>query len=496
VRTFILGLDGLSWRVLDPYITRGLLPTFRRLRDEGASGVLESTIPPITPPAWTSILTGKNPGKHGLWNFVHPRRTANGYAFDLQTRFDYDARPLWRLLGALGTRGVFYNVPFAYPPDTQVGDSILISGFMTPDSTVPFTQPPHVAAELRAAGYDQAFEVPHDPAAAARLTTLKLGTAVHLAAMYDWQVFFTVIDEPDRLQHACWSEIVHFEPGCVEYFRALDRGVAEVLGLLRSDDRLWIVSDHGFRSASTALCINDYLFQEGLLAVKEPRRLWRRAAYAHSVDAVRAVPLGAALLARLRSEGAFDPQEAGQHGADIPIDWEATSAFGMLSSGGCAVYSTRDDANVHARLAATVGRICDESGGKCRAFRRDELFAGPYAASLPDWIIMADEPLTFLATMHGKRRRRLQPGGVHEREGVVMVHGRGVPKVEVRLGVCDVLPTVLHGLQLPVPNDVDGAVIQGLGGSQPKQLWDPDTGAIYEERTSEPSRLRNRLRGL
>ena len=69
----IVGLDGATFDLMLPWIEQGALAaTSGRVLRSGARSRLESTIPPITPCAWSSFMTGKNPGKHGLFDFIEP----------------------------------------------------------------------------------------------------------------------------------------------------------------------------------------------------------------------------------------------------------------------------------------------------------------------------------------------------------------------------------------------------------------------------------------
>ena len=73
MKVFVLGLDGATWDVLEPLIQDGLLPNLARLREQGAWGSLRSVFPPLSPVAWTGVMTGKNSGKHGIFEFVEHR---------------------------------------------------------------------------------------------------------------------------------------------------------------------------------------------------------------------------------------------------------------------------------------------------------------------------------------------------------------------------------------------------------------------------------------
>ncbi|RLE47527.1 MAG: hypothetical protein DRJ18_03130 [Candidatus Methanomethylicota archaeon] len=71
LRVIVIGLDGATWKLIKPWAEEGKLQTLKRLMEEGAYGELKSTIPPITAAAWASLLTGKNPGKTGIYDFLY-----------------------------------------------------------------------------------------------------------------------------------------------------------------------------------------------------------------------------------------------------------------------------------------------------------------------------------------------------------------------------------------------------------------------------------------
>ncbi|PYJ23760.1 MAG: hypothetical protein DME99_01910, partial [Verrucomicrobia bacterium] len=76
-KAVIIGLDAATWTLIRPWMAEGRMPTFARLVKEGASATLESVRPPLTPPAWTSFMTGKNPAKHGVFNFMQSKDTSS-----------------------------------------------------------------------------------------------------------------------------------------------------------------------------------------------------------------------------------------------------------------------------------------------------------------------------------------------------------------------------------------------------------------------------------
>src|SRR5512147_1646527 len=121
-KVLIIGLDGATWTVLDPYIKMGLLPNIARLRSQGCWGELRSTIPPLTAPAWSSFLTGKNPGKHGVFHFVplddgaEPDDSVRANKPEIVDARSIQSPTLWDILGHHRRKIGSINVPMSYPP--------------------------------------------------------------------------------------------------------------------------------------------------------------------------------------------------------------------------------------------------------------------------------------------------------------------------------------------------------------------------------------------
>ena len=95
-RVFIIGLDGAGWTALNPIMKDGLMPNLHRLIENGSAGILKSTIPPITAPAWTTFQTGCNPGKHGLFDFLAYKPGA--YEFSLNSSQSIKLKTLWEIV--------------------------------------------------------------------------------------------------------------------------------------------------------------------------------------------------------------------------------------------------------------------------------------------------------------------------------------------------------------------------------------------------------------
>jgi predicted AlkP superfamily phosphohydrolase/phosphomutase len=137
-KTVVIGLDGATFDLMGPWIEEGKLPHIKELMDKGCSGVLESTIPPLSPVAWTSFMTGMNPGKHGIFDFVEPFQNG-ALGTRLNNRKDCKQIPIWRYLNNEGHKTVILNVPMTFPPDEL--DGLMVSGMDTPHDNATFTYP-------------------------------------------------------------------------------------------------------------------------------------------------------------------------------------------------------------------------------------------------------------------------------------------------------------------------------------------------------------------
>ena len=143
-RLLIIGLDGATFDVLNPMIDAGRMPHFKRFMENGVSGVLESTKPPITPAAWTTFMTGKGPGRHGIVDFE--KYDIESHTLTFNSTFEIREKTLWELLSEKGLKVGSINVPMTYPPKPVNG--FMISGFETPSIDAEFTWPRELKQDI------------------------------------------------------------------------------------------------------------------------------------------------------------------------------------------------------------------------------------------------------------------------------------------------------------------------------------------------------------
>lgn len=143
-RILVIGIDGATFELIDPYIREGALPTLGALAERGVRGELESTIPPITGPAWASFMTGCNPARHSIGDFM--RRRPGSYTLQPVNSTNIRTITLWEWMGRAGKRIVVLNVPVTYPPSPVNG--VMVTGLLTPNTAQDFAYPAGVGTQL------------------------------------------------------------------------------------------------------------------------------------------------------------------------------------------------------------------------------------------------------------------------------------------------------------------------------------------------------------
>jgi predicted AlkP superfamily phosphohydrolase/phosphomutase len=209
-KILVIGLDGGTWELVEPWARQGLLPTFQRFMQEGTWGPLRSTVPPITAPAWTSFATGKNPGKHGLFDFLS--RRPDSYRTRPFNASHRNGESLWGLLSRAGKRVGVLNVPMTYPPEPING--FMVAGMGTPASVEDFCYPLDFLRELRQAvpGYvvqhagifDPRGREPQMLQAVREMTAMRQQAVLHFLDHTEWDFFMAVFMATDLLQHYFW----------------------------------------------------------------------------------------------------------------------------------------------------------------------------------------------------------------------------------------------------------------------------------------------------
>ncbi len=262
------------------------LPHLRSLMESGTYGTLTSTVPPITVPAWSSMMTGNDPGQLGIYGFRN--RSDHSYeGMTIANSSAVKAKTVWNILSINRKISIVLGVPQTYPPKPLRG--LMVGCFLTPSKEAEYTYPADLKHEIdAAAGGDYVIDVrdfrtdDKDRLLAQihAMTEKRFKVARHLVRSHPWDFFMMVEMGTDRLHHGFWRycnpDHRLFQPGnpyehvMRDYYRRLDGEIGELLKSLPPETTVLVVSDHGAKSMRGAICVNEWLVREGLLVLKNP----------------------------------------------------------------------------------------------------------------------------------------------------------------------------------------------------------------------------------
>jgi len=284
MKACVIGLDCLEPTLVERWLVD--LPTFARLRALGSYGTMRSCTPPITVPAWSCMMSGRDPGELGIYGF----RNRTGYSYEMQGLATSDwvkQERVWDVLGAQGKRSVVIGVPGTYPVKPING--VVIGDFMTPSLESAWCYPPTLKDDVRAwlGGEDYLFDVAdfRTPDRARILADIHEMTRRRFTVARElWRRerpdFFMMVEMgSDRIHHALWHymdaqhrrhEAGHALGSAIhDYYVALDREIGRFLeGVDLRETMVILVSDHGAKRLDGAICVNEWLRREGLLGLK------------------------------------------------------------------------------------------------------------------------------------------------------------------------------------------------------------------------------------
>jgi predicted AlkP superfamily phosphohydrolase/phosphomutase len=530
-RAAVIGLDGAAWHLIDPLIESGVMPRLAALKERGAWGTLRSTVPTYTPPAWTSAVTGVNPGRHGIFGFQYGN--IQDQPVELMHAGKVKAAALWDIARAQGVRIGAYNIPLTYPPRRV--DGWMVSGMMTPgfgERQRGFAHPDGLSERIDewAPGYvidlSANYETDWRDAELCRraLASIEQRYVVleRLLQEDPVDVVFSVMEAPDRLQHVYYryldpSDELYDSPAAKRIrpeietcFAALDR-VVGLLGDWAGDDGGAIVcSDHGFTAWLVTVRVNALLAEWGYLRTK-PMARFMQTGLARAL-----VPIAKRVLSRR-----FARQAKGQ--TFKGIDWSRTRAFASyvpqqgihLNLKGRERFGIVEPSEADALLNDLIARFGAQRGPDGEpvtdvVHKRDDVLSGAELERAPDLFpvlrdhtyelddeIFHRDPFTNVADL---------PRGVHHPDGIVIVAGPGVQAGKRIEGtVLDVTPTLLYQAGLAVPTGLDGDVLKSAFagdhlGSNPIRWTDPPAQSGDGEQSpysaEEEKQIEDSLRGL
>lgn len=546
-RVVVIGLDGATLDILQPWMQAGHLPVLKQLIDQGASGRLRSTIHPITACAWNSFMTGVNPGRHGVFDFT--RRRLGSYDLELMSGHSRHMPSVWRLLSDAGRMVGVINVPMTYPPEPLNG--YLVSGIDTPDLNSTYTYPAELAREIAP---EHLIAVSASGATHQRYLQETL-EAVDRRFTVMWRLlkkgqpdfFMKVIMETDAIQHCSWAlmdqEGHPQQLAILQVYQRIDGHLQKLVDYLSGDTTLIVMSDHGAGPIKKVVYLDTWLSELGLLRYVPESR--------NSVTLMRNVSreIGRRLIPYLQRYLPYRMKGLLKRRMDVrarvesyltysEVDWVNTKAFSIGNQGNIVINMAgreplgtvqpgRDYEGLRDRIIQQLYELRDPDTGESvveKAYKREELYHGPYLELAPDILIRWKDDAYLSKKELGQRTNEvfgeelrfgkygtqfdLEQTGTHKMDGILIVGG-ALARSGTFLNdaeIIDLAPTLLWLLGEAVPRSMDGKVLleafkEDYVASHPVTYRDDSGGGegrsdLESYSADDEEAIRERLRAL
>lgn len=474
--TLLIGLDGATFTVLDPLVAEGHLPNLARIIAGGVRAPLRTTPHPLTPPAWTTLMTGRGPGSHGIFDFLRSELRSGGAYFTLNNFRDIRTETIWTIVSRLGGRVISLNFPLMAPPPAVNG--AIVPGLLSFRHLRRNVFPLELYDELKALdGFSSqalSWDFEHEKKALQLIPEEELEPWVsfHIEREKQWfsilehlmrtrpaDLTAVMFDGVDKLQHGCWrfldpawfpAQPNAFERKmrdlCVQYFRELDGFIGRIVEQAPANSRVFLASDHGFGPTTKVLRINKWLEQLGHLH-------WQSDAAA-----------------------AGGPRTGAHY---VALDWQTTKAYAPSAATNgihIRVEQQPGDGGVpraeydsfRQRLVDELLELRDPEDGTLlvkEVLLREQAFPGRELGNGPDLtLVMCDHGFVSVLDAEPVIWTRPIVAGTHYPEGVLLASGPGIRAGDTlaEQSILDVAATLLYSLGEAIPSDFESRVMRDV----------------------------------
>ena len=462
-KVFVLGIDGAppeyifnSWK--------NELPNLKKLMERGCYAELNSTIPNLSVVAWSSIITGRPPADTGIFEYVY-RKDFSYTDIHVVTSSNVKAKTLWQIASDAGKKSVVCFVVMTWPIKPFNGS--LVAGPIIPDrEDVEFTYPKDLKDEIeKVLGKKLIVDIPSVKEyrnmpkekiieEAYYVTKIHFDTMKYLIKNKQWDLFWGFIGPSDRLNHKFWRYMdpLHrrydssseFKNALKDYYKYFDKGLGEVLELLDKDTKVIVLSDHGITRMHNRINLTDWLIQNSYMLLKEP----------------------------IKKRTEFKPEM---------VDWKRTKVFAIgayeaqifINLNGRepeGIVDIKDYDSLLLELEEKFKKISGDDGSNLdtKFFKKKDYFKGKYEDIAPDMIVYFDNlhygcnnSLIGNETLYGLETAKGADDACHSLKGIFVMDNKKSKKGNIgEIDNLDITPTVLKMLDIPIPQDLKGKVIE------------------------------------
>jgi len=461
-KVFVFGIDGaMPEKVFGEWLDE--LPNIRKLMEQGCYAKLNSTIPPLSIVAWMSIITGKPPAEHGIFECLY--REKGSYEFSkLFASHDLKEKTIWEIVSEQNKKAISCFVPLTWPVKPFEKGKI-ISGFMTPQGPkVEFAYPKELKEEInqllkepllidvkefRELTKEDIIKQVH------KVTQMHIDSIAHLLKKEEWDLFFAVINGSDRINHSFWKyedkEHRKYNPDSKyknvlkNYYKFLDTELGKMVDSLDDETTVILLSDHGINRMHNRVNISDWLIKEGYLVLKEDVKIESLTKLTSSMIDWRKT--------RVFSFGFLEGQ--------IFINLKGREQQGIVSE--------EDYGELIEELEEKIKKIPGDDGKilNTKIFKKKDYFKGEYESSAPDMVIYFDDlqygcnPTQIgNPTLWSPSTGLWSDDAGHSRQGIFIMNKSSHKGYLGEISYLDIAPTILNRLELDVPEDVRGEILE------------------------------------
>lgn len=502
----MIGLDGATFDFVDPFRTEGRLPNINSLIKEGVRATLHSTIPPNSAAAWPSFLTGKNPGKHGIYHFFNFR--GDRYEPKLIDSRDIQSSRIWDLIGEQGHKSIIINVPITYPP--QEINGLMVSGMLTPSEETILSYPPSLHTELIAqtgfwplekylASLKRAGKDLESLDLLYRATDKQLDVLLYLMDKYEWNFLMTVFRGTDLVQHLLLryyleesadkqsEQALKLSRVIPQFYEKIDAVVGKLINAVPSDTTVILMSDHGCGPIYGLFALNGWLQEERLLRLRRGaglRKLKSNLKWMSLEQIMDRVGLDKEffkdnLLSKLLKTKWPIVKRQVEESWRV-INWPKTKVYGSLGGDSMilirlnlkgrepngAVSPGPEEEELKSHIKERLLSLAHPSTGELlvdKVYEANEVYTGPCMNFAPD-LIGVFKNYEYIATGKVFTKNWLEEtySGQHRMEGILVMKGEDIQKGKniPDCEIIDLAPTILHLMGMAVPLDMDGKVLE------------------------------------
>lgn len=476
MQCLMIGLDGATFTLFRRFCEQGVTPFLASLIDNGTHGDLMSTRNPLTPPAWTSMTTGRSPEAHGIYDFLRPTFMDDGsvYLKVNDSRYNH-AESVFSMANRGGLRATALNF-YGMSPAPEI-DGYVVSGFVPWRYLRQGMHPKGLFEELKALDtFDYrnlGMDIGEEKKCVQGLLDNEHEDWIDLQNVRDaaWaevtcrmmakdrtELTAVVLDGPDKIQHLFWrfldpdyfshdddEWVLRMRDLATDFYRRMDNNIRDMVEQAGPDTDVIIVSDHGFGPTTEIVYINEWLARKGYL-------VW--------TDQAEGDDVGQLTAEKLRDHLGM-------------VDWRKTKAFSPTPSSN-AIFIKKDMGSgtgvkdedyleVCMTLKAELEQLVDPVTGEriITAVDLNKLKGTPFIEPCPD-ITLHLRDGGFVSILHSDEvvKPREFPDGTHRPAGIFVGHGPSFAKGRKidPINLLDMTPLMLTLLGLPVPSDMEGRV--------------------------------------